>query len=463
MEDNDEKKKDIEISVYKGDKLFNPKNTPFVVNLFAPEAKEEEDEKRVSADLICVIDISGSMNGVKIHLVKESLKILVDMMDEKDRIALVLFDQEAKLFYNLDFLSKENKTKLKDKIEIIEARGGTNIASGLQVAVDILKKEKKNSKDTESRSSSIILLSDGCDNYMDDIQLGEKLKSLTKGENLSFTLNTFGYGYDHDPKIMNKLANLRDGSFFLVEDYTKVGEYFVSVLGGCISMISKDAKLDVKMTNQNCKIVKIFGENNLYSYELKDHLFTTMMLQFISGKDYTFVLEIQIDESSVKPGDNLLEINFVYDDITKKEKNTLNKKYNFEIKDVNFAKANEEYIRSQTYDVLEKALKLKENNKIKEGQKILGDMRNWLEKNYKGDNKTYLEDIKKAEPMFKSFEYNLREVSYTTSQIRQMQSKRIGSYNLYSNSVQMRLQNNYQINFAQSQNDNNYINNNQNI
>ena len=46
---------------------------------------------------------------------------------------------------------------------------------------------------------------------------------------------------DHDPKIMNKLANLRDGSFFFVEDYDKVGEYFVAVLGGCISMISKNA------------------------------------------------------------------------------------------------------------------------------------------------------------------------------------------------------------------------------
>ena len=451
MEDNAEKKKSVEISVYKGDKLFDPKKTPFVINLFAPEAKEEEDEKRVSADLICVIDISGSMDGEKIHLVKESLKILVDMMDEKDRIALVLFDQNATLYFNLDFLSKENKTKLKEKIGEIQARGGTSIASGLQVAVDILKKEKKNSKENDIRSSSIILLSDGCDNYMDDIQLGEKLKSLTKGENLSFTLNTFGYGYDHDPKIMNKLANLRDGSFFLVEDYNKVGEYFVTVLGGCISMISKDAKLEVKLTNEKCKIVKIFGENNLYSFELKDLLFTTKMLQLITGKDYTFVLEIEIDESSVKPGDNLLDINFIYDDIMKKEKITLNAKYNYELKDLNFAKANEEYIRSQTYDVLEKALKLRENNKIDEGKKLLKDMREWLEKNYKGNNNNYLEDIKKTEPMFQNIVYDHRTVSYTTSLVRQMQSKRVGSQNMYSNMAQVRLQNNYQMNFAQSQ------------
>ena len=389
-------KKEIEISAYKGDNLFN-ENTPFVINLFAPEAEKEEDEKRVSADLICVIDISGSMEGEKIKLVKESLKILVDMMEEKDRIALVLFDQKAKLYFNLEYLTKENKDKLKAQIEKIEASGGTNIASGLQIAVEILKQQKNNPKDNEERSSTVLLLSDGCDNYLDDIQLGEKLKSLTKGANLSFTLNTFGYGYDHDPKIMNKLANLRDGSFFLVEDY-----------------------------------------NN------------------------TFVLEIKVDESKIKPGDILLDINFNYDDILTKEKKVINAKYKWELKDLNFAKANEEYIRSQTYDVLERAIKLRESDKVKEGQKLLKEMREWLEKNYKGHNKAFLEDIKKAEPMFESMMYDQRGITYATSQVRQMQSKRIGNYNLYSNSAQMRLQSNYQMNYAMAQNMMNN-NNNQNI
>jgi len=202
MEDTpkqNDQNKEIEISILKGDKLFN-ENTPFVINLLAPESKEQE-EKRVSADLICVIDISGSMCGEKISLVKESLKILVDMMDPKDRIALVLFENEAKLYYDINYLTPENKPKIKDLINNINASGGTNIASGLEIAVEILKKQKENKTIEEGRSSSIILLSDGQDNNMDDTQLGDKLKSLTKGEGLSFTLNTFGYGYDHILKL----------------------------------------------------------------------------------------------------------------------------------------------------------------------------------------------------------------------------------------------------------------------
>ena len=449
MEDSSEQKKNIEISVLKGDKLFN-ENTPFIINLFAPEVKEQE-EKRVSADLICVIDISGSMQGEKIEQVKESLNILVDMMDPKDRIALVLFDQQAKLLYDLNYLDTKNKEQVKNLIKSIEARGGTNIASGLEIAVDILKKEKKNVKDNESRSSSIILLSDGCDNYSNDIVLAEKLKSFTKGEGLSFTLNTFGYGYDHDPKIMNKLANLRDGSFFLVEDYNKVGEYFVSVLGGCISMISKKAEVEVKLLNEKCKIVKIFGENNFYSYDLNDLFFKNKMLQFITGKEYTFVLEIFIDESAVKPGDVLIEVKFIYEDILSKQEIKLNTLYKYELKDLKFAKANEEYIRSQTYDVLEKVLKLNEENKTEEARKLLNEMKDWLEKNYKGENKSYLEDVKKSEQMFE-YGFNARRgVTCTISMVSQNISKRMGSNNMYSNSIQNRLQDNYRKNYTSSQ------------
>ena len=450
MQNKPTSKQQVEISIYKGDKLLN-ENTPFVVNLLAPESKEQT-EKKVNADLICVIDISGSMSGGKIHLVRESLKVLIDMMDPKDRIALVLFSSDAQLYYDLNYLTSENKSKLKNLINNINASGGTNIASGLQIAVDILKKEKNETTKEAGRSSSVLLLSDGQDNYLNDEQLGEKLKSFTKGEGLSFTLNTFGYGYDHDPKIMNKLASLRDGSFFLVEDYNKVGEYFVAVLGGCISAISKNCELNIKLLNNDCKIAKIFGKNNLYSYELKDNSFSTKMLQFISGKEYTYVFEIKMDESKIKPGDNLFEVSFKYEDINDQITKTVMSNYQYEIKDLNFAKANEEYIRSYVYDVLEEAIKLRESYKYEEGKKILKDLKDWIKANYKGDNKDYLNDIEKSEKMFDMNDINSnRNFIFANCQVRQMQNKRMGSNNMFMNKCQAILQNNYQMNFAMSQ------------
>ena len=46
-----EKSSEIEISILKGDKLFND-NTPFIINLSTPQPSVED--KKCNADLICV-------------------------------------------------------------------------------------------------------------------------------------------------------------------------------------------------------------------------------------------------------------------------------------------------------------------------------------------------------------------------------------------------------------------------
>ena len=216
---------DVKMSILKGDKLLN-ENTPFVINLSTPQPNE--NDKKCNVDLICVIDVSGSMCGEKIHQVKESLKILISLMDEKDRLCLILFESSATNYYNLEFLTKKNKEILEEKINKISAGGGTNILSGLKMAVEVIKGQTYN----EKRVSSILLLSDGCDNESNDVELANSLKQLTKGLGLSFTLHTFGYGDDHDAKIMNKLANLRDGSFFMYKNIQKLLNILFLFWGG---------------------------------------------------------------------------------------------------------------------------------------------------------------------------------------------------------------------------------------
>ena len=429
-----EKKEEIEISVLKGEKLFN-ENTPFVINVSSKDPVM--NYIRCKTDLICVIDNSSSMKGSKIFQVKESLKILIDLMEQDDRIALILFNKRAILFFDLQNLTKNNKEKLKQKIDTIETNRGTNISSGLQFAVDILKFEKENNI-SQSRVSSVILLSDGCDSKYNDVELADSLKGMTKGFELNFTLHTFGYGHNYDEKVMNKLANLRDGSFFYVEEYNKVTEYFICVLGGCISVISKKADLKVKLLKNNCKIVKIFGSDNLYKYDLKDDIFETTMLQIISGKEYSYVLEIKIDDNNIKIGDEILDINFKYEN----NNDTINKniKYNYELKSINYMKANEEYIRSQVYSVIEEVMILKEKGEKSLAKQKLNEIKICLLNKYKGNNPDYLKDIEKSYEIFKDDESLVRKsAKYLSSQIIQNQSKKQGSNMTYCNSIQLNL------------------------
>ena len=429
--------KKVNISILQGNKLFN-ENTPFIINLNSLDTIN----KKSNVDLICIIDISGSMKNQKLKLVKDSLKSLISFMDSNDRLALVLFNDKATQYLDLSFLTNETKKNFMSKIDKITSRGGTNILSGLEKAVNILKEEKLkeqnniNEENNENlRVKSLMLLSDGNDNDYNDIEIADGLKKLTKGFNLSFTLHTFGYGEDYDPKIMSRLASLRDGSFYMIEQLDKVQECFVNSLGGCMSVLYNEAKLRIKTLKDNVKIKKVFGIDKLFNYELKDNYFEATILQYISGKEYSFTIEVELP-TVISINDNIFEVEIIGDDI---EQNNNICKYN--IIDGGFSVADEEYLRSKLFDTIDQALKLKEQNKTAEMNKILNEMKNWINSKYEGINKTkYLRKIDETMGLFKdNYVFESRGRSRITADIYENQLKRDGANMQYSNKIQLNM------------------------
>lgn len=113
---------------------------------------------RTSVDLICVIDNSGSMNGEKIELVRETMRFLLETLTPSDRLSIVTFNSAANRCCGLKCVTGENMQNFKNIIDGIQAGGGTNINSGLQIALKMLRERKHTNKVT-----SIFLLSDGQD------------------------------------------------------------------------------------------------------------------------------------------------------------------------------------------------------------------------------------------------------------------------------------------------------------
>ena len=417
----------IDISILKGEKLFN-QNTPIVVNIVSEEIKE----KNSNVELICVIDVSGSMMGEKIKLVKQSLKVLLEMMGEKDKLGLVLFNHDSEKLLDLTYTTPENKKNIINLIDKIQARGGTYILSGLEKAIEMFKSSSNQKTNTDKFiSSAIILLSDGMDNRMNHEEIGKGLKDLTKNFNLGFTLHAFGYGNDHDPKIMNTLATIRDGTFYFVKEYKKVAEYFVNVLGACVSMISEKAKISIKT---RYKIMKMYGLADLYTYSLKDTYFETELLQLIAGKEYTYVFEIEIPEDKYDE-DDFIDVEFDYTDNIKGN-NVINKNKIEKMDEKNKEKANEEYLRVVVFESMSDAANLREANKKKEAEDKLSNMKNWLNLNYKG-KENYMADINGSLELIKNdILYEQQGYAYMASNAREGRMKRGGSTMKYSNKMQ---------------------------
>ena len=420
--------KKITISVLQSQKLFN-KNTAFILSLNSPDKIERES----CVDVLCIIDISGSMKGQKLSHVKLSLKSIISFMTPKDRLCIILFNDDANVYLDLSFMTEDTKKKYLEKIEKITAKGGTNILSGLKKAIEILKEDKKNENNNEpmeeKRVKTIMLLSDGYDNDYDTEEIVDEIKKITKGQHLSFTLHTFGYGDDFDSKLMSKLALIRDGSFFSVEDINKIQDYFVNALGGCMSTIYNEVKINIKMLKDTYKFIKIYGQDKLYNFESKNNELSFGIIQVISGKEYTYTFEVELPEI-IQINENIFEVEMTGDNDEK-----IIEMGKYKIVGGSFSIADEEYLKNKLYETLDEAMKLKEEKKTEQMNLKLNEMKSWIEKNYEGENKSqYLKKLNEALGYMKD-EYTFQRVGRTriTADIYTNQLKRGG---MYSNSMQ---------------------------
>ena len=101
------------------------------------------------------------------------------------------------------------------------------------------------------------------------------------------------------------------------------------------------------------------------------------MLQFIYGKEFTYVLEFDLKINDVKEGEDLILVDFIYQDY---DKNFHKKRvtYKYALNDKNKSKANKEYVRSQVYEVIDKYQDLKRNSQKQKAKTVLNEMKNWL-------------------------------------------------------------------------------------
>lgn len=98
---------------------------------------------RTSVDLICVIDNSGSMSGEKIELVKETMRFLLETLTPADRLSIITFNSGSSRLCGLMGVSGENMIALNNHINSIHAGGGTNIDSGLMLALKTIRDRKQ--------------------------------------------------------------------------------------------------------------------------------------------------------------------------------------------------------------------------------------------------------------------------------------------------------------------------------
>ena len=283
----------LEIQRARGHSDQTGKLTPLVVSF----SSEDKNVKVKGVDLICIVDISGSMSWStnKFELVKESLKYLVNLMNEDDNLALVTFDSQSYIVNELTKMTSENKTVLLKNIDNLRAIGGTNIYQGLEKALSLITHDYSNGE----RMASMILLSDGADNYSGADTRFTKLISDTGKNKYAFTLHAFGYGDDHDEQLLTRIAEIRDSSYFPISQLIDVQEAYLKIYGSLSTVCQINTILIIE---SNYKIENIYGMDEMYNVTFNNktapYNFSTELIQVIYGKTYSYVILVDIPEDT---------------------------------------------------------------------------------------------------------------------------------------------------------------------
>lgn len=200
-----------------------------------PEGDDAEGERQ-PMDIICVLDVSGSMQGDKIRQVQDAVRFVIEQGRPCDRIGIVAFNSGASKTLRLRRMNEEGKNDANVATLRLRASGGTDIASGLSVALSMMENRRQRNK-----VSALLLLTDG----QDSSTRGQIPALISRAAAARCSLYPFGFGSDHDAALLADLAEQARTPFTFVEDVDAVREAFAGAVGGLASVVAQNLELSL--------------------------------------------------------------------------------------------------------------------------------------------------------------------------------------------------------------------------
>ncbi|GJN17144.1 hypothetical protein PR202_gb04190 [Eleusine coracana subsp. coracana] len=96
-----------------------------------------DSSARAPLDLVTVLDVSGSMAGSKLTLLKQAMGFVIDQLGPSDRLSVVTFSCTARRIIRLTRMSGDGKAAARAAMESLMDEGSTNIGDGLRVAAQV--------------------------------------------------------------------------------------------------------------------------------------------------------------------------------------------------------------------------------------------------------------------------------------------------------------------------------------
>lgn len=239
-----------------------PWNRDHKLVLIGLQGKKIAADNLPASNLVFLVDVSGSMNDpLKLPLVKESLKLLVDQLREEDKISIVVYAGAAGMV--LPPTNGSNKMAIKDALERLQAGGSTAGGEGIKLAYKVARENL-----VKNGNNRVILCTDG------DFNVGvssddDLVRVIEKERESGVFLTVLGYGMgNYKDNKMQKLADKGNGNHAYIDGLSEAKKVLVNEFGGTLFTIAKDVKLQVEFNPARVQGYRLVGyENRLLNKE----------------------------------------------------------------------------------------------------------------------------------------------------------------------------------------------------
>ncbi len=219
------------------------------------KAKTIDKDKMPPRNLTFLIDTSGSMDAPnRLPLVKQSLRLLVEQLTDKDMVSIVTYAGNAGVAMTPTPGSK--KDDILKVIESFNAEGSTNGAGGLTAAY-----EQAKTSFIKGGVNRVILTTDG------DFNVGissdaELVRFIEQQRESGIYLTVLGYGMGNlkDSKL-EQLAHHGNGHYAYIDTLDEAKKVFVEQ-GGSLATVAKDVKLQVEFNPSKVAAYRLIGYEN---------------------------------------------------------------------------------------------------------------------------------------------------------------------------------------------------------